>query len=232
MEIVRYGVIDSTYNEAGRLAPGFPDGDCLFLADCQTAGRGQGDHVFESPAGNGIYATLLVKRDFGPADPVFSSFVTALAAVCITRAVSDITGFGDRLSVKPVNDLMLDGRKYGGILCASSVTDGRTRAVRIGFGVNLGDAPLPDIAVSLSLGKAGTAEIRQLSDKLAIASAEMIAGVLKRKAADCESQLASADGQAAEIRSTSGCALPSDDEAAAEYVRLCERYSEQINHIK
>jgi len=209
MEIIDFISIDSTYSEAGRRAPGFADGDYLFLTRAQTAGRGQGDHSFESPDGSGIYATLLVKRDFGHADTGFSSFVTALAAVSITDVVRNETSFGERLSIKPVNDLMLDCKKYGGILCASDVKEGKTVAVRIGFGINLGDAHLPEVAVSLGLGRAGSPELAETSRRIAVKAAELIAASLRLRRGE-ENE----DGVKAFTR----------EETSVIYNKLCDKY--------
>ena len=218
MKIIRFDSIDSTFSEAGRAAPGLGGGEYLFLADGQTAGRGRGGNSFASPRGNGIYATLLIIRDFGRSDTAYSFYLTSLAAVCVTQAVAAVTGFDRELSVKPVNDLYFRGKKYGGILCASDVTEGSTCRVRIGFGVNLGDAPLPDVATSLLLGRAGSREVAEASEKIAVLSAEtMIASVTGK-------------GPAGDI---AGCSVPVLDRAgvAAEYDRLCRRYTaEFISH--
>ena len=212
MKIIRFDSIDSTFSEAGRAAPGLGGGEYLFLADGQTAGRGRGGNSFASPRGNGIYATLLIIRDFGRSDTAYSFYLTSLAAVCVTRAVAAVTGLDRELSVKPVNDLYFRGKKYGGILCASDVTEGSTDSVRIGFGVNLGDAPLPDVATSLRLGRAGGREVADASERIAILSAAMM--------------IASVTGEATAAE-VAGCSVPVLDRAAvaAEYDRLCRKYT-------
>ena len=215
MKIIRFDSIDSTFAEAGRAAPGLGGGEYLFLADEQTAGRGRGGNSFASPRGNGIYATLLIIRDFGRSDTAYSFYLTSLAAVCVTRAVANVTGLGGELSVKPVNDLFFRGKKYGGILCSSNVTDGSTGWVRIGFGVNLGDAPLPDVATSLCLGRAGSPEVAEASERIAVLSAEtMIASVMGK-------------GPEGEV---AGCSVPvlDRDSVAAEYGGLCRRYTAEL----
>ena len=215
MKIIRFDSIDSTFAEAGRVAPGLGGGEYLFLAEGQTAGRGRGGNSFSSPRGNGIYATLLIIRDFGRSDTAYSFYLTSLAAVCVTRAVAAVTGFDRELSVKPVNDLFFRGKKYGGILCASDVTEGSTDSVRIGFGVNLGDAPLPEVATSLCLGRAGGREVADASERIAVLSAGTMIASVTGKGPDAE---------------VAGCRVPVLDRAcvAAEYDRLCRRYTAEL----
>lgn len=154
MTEIYYDIIDSTFTEARRCAPGFSEGEYLFIAGEQTAGRGQGTHTFESPAGNGVYATLLIKKKGISA--VCLTALTPLAAVCATEAVEEMTGYGERLSVKWVNDLMLDGKKYGGILAAAEIfgTEGEIDFVRIGYGINTGNIDLTE-RIGIPVGTLG-----------------------------------------------------------------------------
>lgn len=208
MKIIKYRIIDSTYAEAGRLSDGrLPAGEYLLLADGQTAGRGRGDHTFHSPPGNGIYATLLIIPS-APVDASLTEKITEAAAVCLTEAVDAATGYGERLSVKPINDLMFDGLKYGGILCGAKVseTDGRKLlAVKIGYGIDLGQAELPPGAVSLNwTGDAGA---------LAADGAERIVSRFRR-------------GVIGETEDGSGTAPEGilDRELEEKYISLTERY--------
>lgn len=137
MKLFEYETIDSTFVRSGRMAPGLDKGQYLFLAECQTEGRGQEDHRFESPDGNGIYGTLLVRYPDISAERL--RLLTPMAAVCITDRVKEFTDFGDLLSVRFVNDLMLDGKKYGGILSGACVDGKKVSYVRIGFGINTGN---------------------------------------------------------------------------------------------
>lgn len=146
MEIIRFDTIDSTFLEAGRRMKDLPDGAYLFTAREQTAGRGQGTHSFYSPKDNGIYATLLLVGDYADVcAPEFSSKLGPFATLTVTEAVLDAcSDFDQRLGIKWVNDLQLDGKKYGGVLTAVTVREGRLTTIRIGFGINTGYADMPD----------------------------------------------------------------------------------------
>ncbi len=114
--IVRLAVVTST-QDVGR---GLPIGSVV-VADHQTAGRGRLSHRWEAPPGT----ALLVSFVLAP-DPLLS-----LAAGV---AAAEACGRGVRL--KWPNDLLLDGRKVGGILVESTPS----KAI-CGIGVNLGWAP-------------------------------------------------------------------------------------------
>lgn len=110
---------------AGKIAPPF-----LLTADCQTAGRGRLGRRFVSPAGTGLYMSLLVQ----PPEGAESGLITVLAAVAVCRALEGLTGLP--MKIKWVNDIFFRGRKVCGIL-AERVEQG----VIVGIGVNLKTPP-------------------------------------------------------------------------------------------
>src|SRR6266705_6154481 len=114
--IVRRAVVTSTQDVARDLPIG-----SVVVADHQTAGRGRLLHRWEAPPGT----ALLVSFVLAP-DPLLS-----LAAGV---AAAEACGRGVRL--KWPNDLLLDGRKVGGILVESTPS----KAI-CGIGINLTRAP-------------------------------------------------------------------------------------------
>src|SRR5258707_11137636 len=114
--IVRLGSVTSTQDVAREMPIG-----SVVVADHQTAGRGRLAHRWEAPPGT----ALLVSFVLAP-NPLLS-----LAAGV---AAAEACGRGVRL--KWPNDLLLDGRKVGGILVEASPS----RAV-CGIGINLSWAP-------------------------------------------------------------------------------------------
>lgn len=125
--------IDSTNREAARLvASGFA-GNAILAAGAQSAGRGRLGRSFYSPAGTGIYFSLLYRPETPISDAVR---VTSASAVAVSRAIRAVTG--RETSVKWVNDLFYNGKKVCGILAESvtSPADGQPRVI-LGIGVNL-----------------------------------------------------------------------------------------------
>ena len=133
--VVVFVVIDSTNAEARRQAELGEAGPLWFTAARQTAGRGRRGRVWDSPTGN-LAATYLFTTAKPPAEAAQVSFVAALA-------VHDLaTSLGARATVKWPNDLLLNGRKAGGILVESG-QGGVGLWVAVGIGVNLVVAPAP-----------------------------------------------------------------------------------------
>lgn len=130
--------LDSTNTYAKQLAlSGARDG-AVVVADCQTAGRGRMDRRFESPAGQGIYLTALLRPQLPPQRLLP---VTALAGVAVCEAVEEICGV--RPQLKWPNDPVMGGRKISGILTELSLEaeTGRLQYLVVGIGVNVGQGP-------------------------------------------------------------------------------------------
>ena len=126
--------VDSTNSFCRRLAlEGAPDGTAV-LADCQTAGRGRRGRSFQSPAGKGLFFSILWRPDCAPEELLP---LTALSAVAVCRAIQRATGV--RPQIKWPNDLVLGGRKLAGILTEMSLEgeSGHVSHVVVGIGINV-----------------------------------------------------------------------------------------------
>ncbi len=150
--------IDSTNEEAKRLAIGGERDLCLIVAHEQSAGRGRRGHTFYSPAHTGAYFTLLFTSEEGMASV---TSLTSGTAVAVMRAIRRVCGV--QTGIKWVNDLFLDGRKVCGILAESVPMEGNGRAYLIGIGINLSTEAFPEeldgIAGSLSCATDRRAEL-------------------------------------------------------------------------
>ncbi len=125
--------LDSTNNYL-KAQPGAPDGT-VAIADSQTAGRGRMDRSFQSPRGQGIYLSVLLRP---PLPPDRLPPVTALAGVAVCAAVERVCGA--RPGLKWPNDPVLCGKKLCGILTELSLEaeTGRVQSLVLGIGVNVG----------------------------------------------------------------------------------------------
>lgn len=162
--------VDSTNSACRRLAlEGAPDGTVV-MADCQTAGRGRRGRSFQSPAGKGLFFSILWRPGCAPEKLLA---LTALSAVAVCRAIEQVTGV--RPQIKWPNDLVLQGRKLAGILTELTLEgeSGMVDHVVVGIGVNVHQQPQdfsPDVRrIATSLDSA----LQGSFDRAALAAAMM-----------------------------------------------------------
>ena len=135
----QFDTIDSTNEEARRLAQAGERGPLWIVAGEQTAGRGRRGRSWVSPRGN-LSATLLIDPGRPAGECAQLSFVAALAT---SDAVSALAP-GSGIKVKWPNDVLAEGRKIAGILLESASSGGAAPGwLVIGIGVNLSAHP-PD----------------------------------------------------------------------------------------
>ncbi|HUD54403.1 MAG TPA: biotin--[acetyl-CoA-carboxylase] ligase [Terracidiphilus sp.] len=110
---------------------GAPHGS-VYFADEQTAGRGRGDHRWESNAGQGLYVSVLLRLDVPTVRLPLLPLAVGLAAVDAIRSASGLNA-----DLRWPNDLLIGDRKTGGILVESK-TDGDGLAFAVaGIGINV-----------------------------------------------------------------------------------------------
>ncbi len=146
-----YECCDSTNQRAKVYAKDGWNGEpTLFSAEEQTNGRGRYARKFHSKKGAGVYLSLLFKPNSDIKD---TTAVVAHTANSMIRAIEALAPA--RVNIKWVNDLILNGKKLGGILIEGAI-DPETKAydyLIIGIGVNLYrcemDEEIKSIATSL-----------------------------------------------------------------------------------
>ncbi len=141
--------LDSTNEEARRLAQGGEQGPVWITAARQSAGRGRRGRVWDSGQGN-LAATLLLR----PAVPAAGqlSFVASLAAAEMAAHFAPSA----TITVKWPNDVLAEGRKLAGILLESEPAP-RGIWLAIGIGVNLASFPPGTEFPATSLAQLGIA---------------------------------------------------------------------------
>lgn len=145
-EIYCFDSIDSTNTKAKELAEaGHPSGT-LVVADQQTLGRGRRGRSWESPAGTGIFMTLMLKPDINPNN---ASMLTLVAAMATARAITEVTG--EAAQIKWPNDIVMNGKKVVGILTEMSAQFDYINHIVVGIGINVHNEEFPeDIAKTAS----------------------------------------------------------------------------------
>ena len=137
----------STLDVAHELAAeGAPSGT-LVLAEVQTAGRGRQGRRWDSPRGAGVWLSVLLRAASPPAGGSLA-IRSGLAIIEALTAVAPV--LGPRL--KWPNDIMVAGRKAGGVLCEARWSGESLGWIAVGVGINVQgpvDAALRDRAIAL-----------------------------------------------------------------------------------
>ncbi len=131
-QILYFDTIDSTNTRLKAMArEGAPHGTVL-IADSQTGGRGRLGRSFHSPAGSGIYMSVLLRPGCKP-DQLMH--LTCAAAVAVCDGVE--AALGIRPGIKWTNDLVWGKRKLAGILTELGLApNGTVDYAIIGVGLN------------------------------------------------------------------------------------------------
>jgi BirA family biotin operon repressor/biotin-[acetyl-CoA-carboxylase] ligase len=129
--------LPSTQDEIHRLgATGAPAG-ALVLADVQTAGRGRQGRVWHSPAGAGVWLSLLLRPPHRPEGGALAIRAGLAAIAALAEVVPGVP-----VHLRWPNDLIAADRKVGGILCEARWNGRDVAWVAVGVGVNVA-GPLP-----------------------------------------------------------------------------------------
>lgn len=145
--------VGSTNDIARALAGAGAPAGTVVLAEEQLAGRGRGGRAWESPAGLGLWLSLVHREKSAEAISLLPLIVGLAAARALEQFAAPAT-----LQLKWPNDLLLDGAKLGGILCEGVWQEGAPALVIVGVGINVLQQPedfpsaVRPLATSLRIG--------------------------------------------------------------------------------
>jgi BirA family biotin operon repressor/biotin-[acetyl-CoA-carboxylase] ligase len=140
--IIYFPVTGSTNDIAAILASQDDGEGAVVIADAQTAGRGRRGREWFSPAGSGLYVSIVLRpgRSPDPGRGRAARLLTLAAGVALVEAVQTATGL--RVDLKWPNDLYIGRRKLAGIL-AEAAGSGPDDWIVLGYGINVGAAAYP-----------------------------------------------------------------------------------------
>jgi BirA family biotin operon repressor/biotin-[acetyl-CoA-carboxylase] ligase len=154
-EIIRFDEIESTSSKALELGRQGAATGTVVVAESQTGGRGRLHRNWLSPPETGLYFSIILRPALDPGD---LPKITLAAGVAVCKAIE--LQLGVLPKIKWPNDLLLDDKKFGGILSetgpvAETAAEHQTLVV-VGIGLNIQDpvggfpADLQITATSLS----------------------------------------------------------------------------------
>ncbi len=145
LQVKWFDELDSTNEEALRLARQGAAAGTLVVAECQTRGRGRMGRRWISPRGAGLYFSLILR----PEPPVSTwPLLTHIAAWALARTLG---GLSEKASIpyplevelKWPNDVLIGARKAAGILLETTGVGREIPAAILGVGVNVGGMAMP-----------------------------------------------------------------------------------------
>lgn len=150
IKYLTYSELDSTQSEAWRyLDENEPSGWTAIAADWQTQGRGQRGAPWQNGRKGNVFLSILSPPLQFPAEQMPS--LQAQLAVSVLDALlgCGLPGLpwtaeaqnGPHWGLKWPNDLVLDGRKLGGILVEGRLQHGLLQRLVVGVGVNVEASP-------------------------------------------------------------------------------------------
>ena len=143
--------IDSTQNEIWRLYEdeSVPNGT-LIMADLQTHGKGTHGRKWYTDVANNIAFSFLIKLN---CDVQKLDGLTTKIAEIIVQIMEQ--KYNIEIGIKKPNDLILNGKKLGGILTETKVIKGNAKCLVIGIGININqeDFPKEIIEIATSIKK-------------------------------------------------------------------------------
>ena len=130
--IVYFETIDSTNRVAKELAhDGVPEG-ALVIANAQTGGRGRLNRQWLSPPGDSLLMSLIFRPEL---TPLQAARITMICSLSIADAIERVTPLNVR--IKWPNDILVQGRKTGGILTELGLQKDRLDFIVVGIGLNV-----------------------------------------------------------------------------------------------
>ena len=168
---------DSTNLVCRRMAAEGAQEGLVVLAREQTAGRGRRGRNFQSTKDLGMYLSVLLRPE---QDMETLSNLTAWVAVAVCEGVERACGV--RPEIKWINDIILKGKKLGGILTELGLAQGKIDHVVVGIGLNVNhtredfEPELRDMATSLALDGEKLPSLPVLAAHIVLALEEMYAG--------------------------------------------------------
>lgn len=143
-KIIKLENVDSTNRYLKQYVPDDDEEMTIVTADYQSAGKGQGEHTWESEAGKNLLFSIMVHPHWVP---VRRQFVLSMVEALALKDALD--SYTDGITLKWPNDVYWNDQKISGTLIETTVDSKGIKTCIFGTGVNVNqtifksDAPNP-----------------------------------------------------------------------------------------
>ncbi|WZL72786.1 biotin--[acetyl-CoA-carboxylase] ligase [Clostridiaceae bacterium 35-E11] len=149
-KVYYFDSVDSTNNMGKKLAAEGASEGTIVIAEEQTGGRGRLGRQWVSPKKTGIWMSIVLRPDIGPAE---APKITQITAAAVTLAIRKLTEC--EVGIKWPNDIIIQKKKVCGVLTEMSAELNSVNYIIVGIGINVNnesdDFPIEiqDIATSI-----------------------------------------------------------------------------------
>lgn len=149
-ETIFFDLCDSTNTRLQEVANSRAKEGTVVISEEQTAGQGRNGRNWNSPKGEGIFLSMLLRPEF---HPEYASMITLVTALAVCSALEK-NGIG-HLFIKWPNDIVANRKKLCGILTKMSTDADTIKYIIVGLGINVNQKQFPpeiaEIATSIFL---------------------------------------------------------------------------------
>ena len=124
--------VTSTQDVAEGLAKLGGEDGIVVISEKQSTGRGRKGRDWDSPTGEGIYLSVILRPNLTPGQVLQ---IPLIAGVAVGKAIKMVSSLEPR--IKWPNDIMIGDRKVGGILTEMNSEINKVNYVILGIGINV-----------------------------------------------------------------------------------------------
>lgn len=128
-----YNELDSTNTKAWELIAENSENGTVIITDNQLKGRGRQANKWISIPGKSLTFSIILYPNTLPNQMTLYSLIAGLA---ITDCLIE---YDIHVQLKWPNDILINGKKVGGILCESKISGGVIKSMVIGIGLNINE---------------------------------------------------------------------------------------------
>lgn len=137
-KVYTFQTIDSTNNCARALAGCWAEEGTVVIAEEQTAGKGRLGRTWLATPGENLTFSIILRPSL-PSEEM--NLLPLLVAVGVARAVESVISMN--VQCKWPNDLLLDGKKFAGVLMEGVLSNNAVDYVVVGIGINVNQTLFP-----------------------------------------------------------------------------------------